>query len=179
MRGVCVVSFDSGKSVDTASMPISAYADDTRYAGFWIRFAAYIVDSILANIMLFIPVTILLMVAAMAGFSPKDPIISLAINMFILIGIAVYYLAFMASGWQATPGKRILGLHVIKTDGRKIGWSLAFGRYLAYIPSSLFLGVGFFMIGWSDEKKGMHDMICRTRVVHGKPQPRNLSTVFE
>ena len=41
------------------------------------------------------------------------------------------------------------------------------------------IDLGFFMIGWSDEKKGMHDMICLTRVVHGKPQPRNLSTVFE
>jgi uncharacterized RDD family membrane protein YckC len=28
--------------------------------------------------------------------------------------------------------------------------------------------LGFFMIGWTQEKKGLHDMICGTRVVYGK-----------
>jgi hypothetical protein len=45
------------------------------------------------------------------------------------------------------------------------------------------LGSGFFMIGWSQEKKGSHDMICGTRVACGKlqrgscgklPRPRDL-----
>ena len=91
----------------------------------------------------------------------------------------VYNIFFPGSGWQATPGKRLLGLHIIRTNGRRVGYGLALGRYFAYIPSSLILGIGFLMIGWTEEKQGLHDMICGTRVVHGRPRPQNLATVFE
>jgi uncharacterized RDD family membrane protein YckC len=168
---------DSGKFVSAASIP--AYADDTRYAGFWIRTAAYIIDAILVDIALFVPITILGVIIIGAGVPTNDAKLGLGVDLIAVVGTVLYYMIFMASGWQATPGKKLLGLHVMRTDGRKIGLGFALGRYIAYIPSSLLFGVGFFMIGWNSEKKGLHDMICGTRVVHGKPRPRNLSTVFE
>ena len=46
--------------------------------------------------------------------------------------------------------------------------AVALGRYLAYIISSLPFFIGFMVIGWNEEKKGFHDMICKTRVIYGK-----------
>ena len=169
-------------SLDNSGTPLAAavtYDDEVRYAGFWIRLAAYILDTILANILLLVPLTIIGVVIVSKGIPTDDAKLGLAIDILVLAGTAVYYMIPMASGWQATPGKKLLGLHVIRTDGRKIGLGLALGRYLAYILSSLIFLIGFLMIGWNREKKGFHDMICGTRVVYGKPRPRNLSSVFE
>jgi uncharacterized RDD family membrane protein YckC len=153
--------------------------DDYRYAGFWIRVTAYIIDAFFLDFMLFVPLTIIGVVRQISGGLPNPGALGSILDITVLAGGVLYYAFFTASGWQATPGKRILGLHIIRADGRKIGFALGLGRYLAYIPSSLILGFGFFMIGWSDQKKGLHDIICGTRVVRGRPRVRNLATVFE
>jgi len=161
----------------------SLYADEMRYAGFWIRLVAYIIDVVLLDIMLFIGITIVAIVILLSG-SPVETLDKAGgmhdlVNLVVIILNGLYFALFTASGWQATPGKRLLGLHVIRTDGQKIKFGLGVGRYLASFLSAIILGFGFLMIGWSSEKRGLHDRICKTRVVHGKPRPRNLATVFE
>lgn len=46
-----------------------------------------------------------------------------------------------------------------------MSYLLAFGRYVAAALNYLTLGVGWFMAGWNDEKRGLHDYICDTRVI--------------
>jgi uncharacterized RDD family membrane protein YckC len=41
----------------------------------------------------------------------------------------------------------------------------AFGRYFAKILSAIILGIGYIMVGFDSEKRGLHDMICDTRVI--------------
>jgi uncharacterized RDD family membrane protein YckC len=86
----------------------------------------------------------------------------------LIVGL-FYYTIFIGSPWQATLGKRICGLHVIhaKTGGR-VSYLRALGRYLSYYLSALPLALGFILIGVTDQKRGLHDMICGTRVVYGK-----------
>jgi uncharacterized RDD family membrane protein YckC len=79
-----------------------------------------------------------------------------------------YYVYFMRSPWQATPGKRICGIRVTRADGGRVNGWLALGRTLAYSLSLVPLGIGFFMAAWTDQKKALHDIVCRTRVVHGR-----------
>jgi uncharacterized RDD family membrane protein YckC len=137
------------------------------YAGFWIRLLAYIIDYVI------IVVTAVVAGAIVAFFALGAVIEDDAwIQGFEIIGISlvsVFYFVYFPSGrWQATPGKRICGIHIVRTNGERVtGW-LAFGRSLAYIISSIPLYFGFFMIGWTDQKKGLHDIICGTRVVYGK-----------
>lgn len=159
------------------------YADDIRYAGFWIRLIAYIIDAVLLDIILAVGIFIVTFVMAVSGNAAgapdkADSIHGIA-NLAVIMFGGLYFALFTASGWQATPGKRMLGLHVIRTDGKKIEFGLSVGRYFASILSSFILGFGFLMIGWSREKRALHDRICNTRVVYGKPRPRNLATVFE
>ena len=91
--------------------------------------------------------------------------------LFWIVGFALtigYNVYFNAGTWQATPGKRLLGLHLITVTGEPVGPWLAFGRWLAYILNGFTLYIGFMMIGWTREKTGLHDIICGTRVVYGK-----------
>jgi uncharacterized RDD family membrane protein YckC len=88
-----------------------------------------------------------------------------------LIGLGVwlfYFIYFPSGSWQATPGKRIVGIHLIREDGGRVTGLLALGRSLSYVISAIPLYIGFFMIGWNKEKKGLHDIICHTRVIYGK-----------
>jgi uncharacterized RDD family membrane protein YckC len=82
--------------------------------------------------------------------------------------IIVYYVKFNSGAWQATPGKRLVGIHIITVTGEPVSGWLAFGRYFAYMLSGLPLGLGFMWVGWNEEKKGFHDMVCGTRVIYGK-----------
>jgi uncharacterized RDD family membrane protein YckC len=91
------------------------------------------------------------------------------VTFLVALGVGLFYYIYFPSGaWQATPGKRICGIHIIREDGRRVTAALALGRYLAYIISAIPLGIGFIMVAFTDQKKGLHDMICGTRVMYGK-----------
>ena len=143
-----------------------------RFAGFWIRFAAYIIDAVLVQIGAYALGALVGAIMAQAVLISDQAMeltnVQIASGAVGLIWAFVYYLVSQAGRWQATPGKRLLGLRIIRTDGQRVGVGLALGRYLSYIVSALILSIGFLMIGWTDQKKGLHDMMCGTRVVYGK-----------
>ena len=82
--------------------------------------------------------------------------------------VILYQVLFLRSRWQATPGKRLLGLHIVTLSGEPVSGWRALGRYLCYAVSSSILCIGFMMAGWTKEKRAFHDSICDTRVVHGR-----------
>lgn len=152
--------------------PAAAGIPGVRFAGFWIRFAAYIIDAVFVQAGAYVLGMLVGLVMAQAVIMSDQSMELTNVQIIAgLVGLAWafgYYLVSQASSWQATPGKRILGLRVVREDGRRVGIGLALGRYLAYIVSGIILGIGFLMIGWTDQKKGLHDMICGTRVVYGR-----------
>jgi uncharacterized RDD family membrane protein YckC len=68
----------------------------------------------------------------------------------------------------ATPGKLAAGIRIIRTDGSRVGAGRAFGRYFAKLLSFFALGIGYIMVAFDSEKRGLHDMICDTRVVNAR-----------
>jgi len=69
-----------------------------------------------------------------------------------------------------------LGLVVADEMGQRISFGRATGRYFAKILSSLILLIGFFMIGWTARKQGLHDMIAGTLVYKARnPQEIGVS----
>ncbi|QIG54977.1 RDD family protein [Altererythrobacter sp. BO-6] len=70
---------------------------------------------------------------------------------------------------QGTPGKRALGLIVTDLDGGRISPMRAVGRYFAKILSTIILFIGFIMIGFTERKQGLHDMIAGTLVQKANP----------
>lgn len=98
---------------------------------------------------------------AMFGFIVVITLIALSIG-------AAYHTLFIASRWQATPGKRVMGCMVVTKDGKRLSYMNAFGRHVACALSWLPwppISIGFFLIGWTSQKTGLHDMIAGTRVV--------------
>ena len=145
---------------------VRAYAGDVPAhvgspAGFWIRFGAYLVDSLIAIVVLLI----IFGLAASSGggdAATSDEFTWLDFA-FILLGVAYY--TFTIAIWSTTAGKRVFGLYVVRPDGSRVGVARAFVRYLAYIPSFLLLFVGVIMIGVRRDRRGMHDLIADTVVV--------------
>ncbi|QAY94727.1 hypothetical protein CWB41_02360 [Methylovirgula ligni] len=157
-----------------------AFGSGSQYAGFWIRLLAYIIDVLVMEaIALFAGVVlgIILVVTGLAGAAglpqagqhhslpPAFTIIFWIVGFAVTIGYNVY---FNSGKWQATPGKRLLGLHLVTITGEPVSAWLAFGRWAAYILDGLTLDIGFLMIAWTREKTGLHDILCGTRVVYGK-----------
>jgi uncharacterized RDD family membrane protein YckC/type II secretory pathway pseudopilin PulG len=148
---------------------LAAEASDVPlYAGFWRRAAASFLDT-----MLVYAVTLTITVA-----------LSMAAPAFLAMGgglplLAVWwlYFAFMhSSERQATIGKLAFGIKVTDTNGDRIGFWRATGRYFATILSSLILMIGFLMAGFTDRKQALHDVVAGTLVVRASADPDEVPT---
>lgn len=84
---------------------------------------------------------------------------------------AVYFTAFLAMMQGQTPGKRLLGLRVIRLDGKPLGWWIAFERFGGYAASFSVGLLGFMQILWDRNRQGLHDKACETVVVRTTAQP--------
>lgn len=78
---------------------------------------------------------------------------------------AIYFIGFEASAWQATPGKRWLGIRVVDRLGQRIGWPRACARFLAGSLSWLSLNLGHALAAWRSDGRALHDLVAGTRVV--------------
>jgi uncharacterized RDD family membrane protein YckC len=70
-----------------------------------------------------------------------------------------------SSSWQATLGKKALGLVVTTVGGEPISFGRALGRNLAKLLSSLILMIGFLMAGFTAKKQALHDLLADCLVV--------------
>lgn len=139
----------------------------TRYAGFWIRVAALIIDAIV----LYIPLTILQKLAGLdATPNPEDlnAVLSAALTSMVLSTAVqwAYRSTMHSSQWQATVGKMAVGIRVTDRDGGRISFARASGRYLAEILSGIILGIGYIMAAFTERKQALHDKLADTVVVY-------------
>lgn len=156
------------------------------YAGFWIRVVAYLIDAVVLTIAQFVIFAVF--GVSMLGADSMDPD---AANVFattggvlaytiIMIGSILYFVLMESSSKQGTLGKMALGLIVTDTQGRRISFGRALGRYFAKILSGLILLIGYIMIAFTERKQGLHDMIASTYVLKGRPGEAGVDTaVFE
>ncbi|MFY9676334.1 MAG: RDD family protein, partial [Terriglobales bacterium] len=86
--------------------------------------------------------------------------------LFVLtLGASWLYEALMeSSSYQATLGKMIFGMKVTDLYGNRISFARATGRHFAKIVSGLLLCIGFIMVGLTERKQGLHDMMAGTLV---------------
>lgn len=159
------------------------------YGGFWIRFAAYLIDTIIVGI----PLSILTIVIFMIFFGASDAFnmllsdpsymetemtdaeaLSLLGSYFGAAGVSgiislvvalAYFAGLHASKWQGTVGKKILGLKVTDLNGNRISFWRALGRYLAMSFLSGILLIGYIIAAFTEKKQALHDLIAGTVVV--------------
>jgi len=152
------------------------------YAGFWLRFVAYLVDYIILDI----PLLILAMGAGFVyglsaarvhekvGFMHADGTVNGSFVLFEIcitaVSVVIHWLYFAlqeSSSAQATLGKRVLSLKVTTLDGQRIGFGQATGRFFGKIVSGLTLLIGYMMAGFTERKQALHDILAGTLVVRG------------
>ncbi len=144
------------------------------HAGFWRRVAAYIVDALILDFLLYVLMAIGWAIATPTIHSPYNNLdgakaFFVAYGWFwyfgSIVAIWLYFALFERSRFQATPGKMALGLVVTDECGRRIGFGRATGRYFAKILSGLIFCIGYMMAGWTERKQALHDMLAGTCVV--------------
>lgn len=130
-----------------------------KYAGFWIRFAAYFIDAVILWI-----VNFAVMMLFMGGFTPTEP--NIPVQVFMALAGIIYFVAMESSSRQGTLGKMAVGIRVGKANGEQISFINALGRYFSKIISALILFIGFMMAGWDSKKQALHDKIANTYVYY-------------
>ena len=155
-----------------------------RYAGFWIRVWASLIDTIV----LALPLGIIVYVLSGGewfDFSQMQRSIAFAQNgevlnalqsskatqmkwemVFELLMAAVIIL-FWKRWAGATPGKKMLGIHVVDLKTHQaINNKQAIIRYIGYLASTLILLMGFFMVAFRKDKRALHDLMAETIVIY-------------
>jgi len=140
------------------------------YAGFWLRFAAYLIDSILLGL-IFFPLGLGLGLIMGATGNNQNPELMMGLNgglnMVSLVVTWLYSSLLESSSWQGTVGKKLIGLRVTDLDGRRISFGRATGRHFGKILSGLICLVGFIMAAFTEKHQALHDQLAGTLVLTG------------
>ncbi len=140
-----------------------------QYAGFTTRLVAFVLDRLIVVGLLALSVPAWRFIEAALPLTPFTDALGKAIIVALpLVFSSLYNISFWLLAGQ-TPGKRIMGLRVIRTDGRRIGLLSAVVRDLAYWLSAL-LFLGFLWILVDERRQGWHDKLARTLVVYSWPE---------
>jgi uncharacterized RDD family membrane protein YckC len=150
------------------------------YAGFWLRVVAAIIDGLVLGIPLGF-IGFLLIVSAVPFLAhTRDPMaVVMTILPRILFLLIIYLVAswlywglMESSGWQATLGKKALGLRVTDLAGHRPTFGRASGRFFAgrgigFVPSvgGLYFLIDCILAGFTEKKQALHDIIASCFVI--------------
>lgn len=152
------------------------------YAGFVTRSIAFSIDMILIAVT---QITIMFITRLLLDFFGFDQLAQAifepteATNASFFITTMRWVIAFIGSGFlfalysismwllvDKTLGQALLGLRVLRTDGRSLTLRPAIRRILGYYVSFLALFLGFLWVLIDDRRQGWHDKIADTVVVY-------------
>ncbi|MGC4376087.1 RDD family protein [Fictibacillus sp. Mic-4] len=133
-----------------------------KYAGFWMRFWAFLIDLIVvASLNRFV----------LAPFFKVENITFGPYDIFSVEGlvttIVLYlYYVIMTKLTGQTLGKMIMNIKVLSTTGEPLTWGTVFFREVIGKMISKFLFIGYIFAAFSKRKQGFHDYFADTYVVH-------------
>ncbi|MFF2484384.1 RDD family protein [Paenibacillus sp. NPDC058071] len=141
-----------------------------KYSGFWKRLVAMLLDGIILSPIL-IPVTMASMwfEAALRESMMDGWVVTLfgfVDNLVFYVIGWMYYAGLESSPWQATLGKRALGIIVVDSHEKRLTFLRASGRHCSKVVSMLTLYVGFIMAGFTVKKQALHDKIAGAYVLN-------------
>ena len=153
-----------------------------RYAGFFSRGAAYLLDRAICFAISFL-ITLVIdyllslfridqRLETLGQDAPLQVLLALllsAVGLNLLVTI-VYNVGFWMMSGQ-TPGKRVLGVRVMRTDGTRLRLGNAIRRQIGYWISGIFY-LGFLWILFDNKRQGFHDKIAGTIVTYSWPEGR-------
>lgn len=157
-------------------IPVAPYATvppvaAVGYGGFWIRVVAAIIDAVILRIVV-APISMIFggvgLAGSMMGRVPHIPLAILGGGLtlvFLVFGSWLYEAFMESSSYQATLGKMIFGMKVTDLNGNRISFERATGRHFAKWLSAMIFCIGYIMVGFTDRKQGLHDLLAGTLVL--------------
>lgn len=137
--------------------------ENKKYAGFWVRFGALIIDLLLMAVVLYAPLSLIYGEQYWTGKQFVYGFWDILLGYIIPIAGTIWFCV----RFLGTPGKMVMKLRIVDcSTGEKMTMTQSIGRYLAYIPALLPLGLGLMWIGIDPKKQGWHDKLAGTIVVH-------------
>ena len=151
------------------------------YAGFWIRFLAFLIDSVVVNTIMWVLILPMLgalglSITSLNDMNNIDFYDEEAIGLFVLSVVPalvtvkllitwMYYALLQSGPRQATIGKMALSIIVIDVNGNRMTFARASLRYFSKIISSFIMMIGYIMAAFTEKKQALHDIIANTYVV--------------
>ncbi|MDF2788828.1 MAG: hypothetical protein K0S80_1926 [Neobacillus sp.] len=132
-----------------------------RFAGFWMRFWAYLLDLIVIGSIERLIINPLFRIL-------EIPLVEF--NMFAPISIAsaiIFYLYFvlMTKYFNQTLGKMVFGLRVVDLKSEKLSWgTILFREWIGRFISATIV-VGYIVVAFLPKKQGLHDLFTDTSVI--------------
>ena len=141
-----------------------------KYIGFWLRLSAFVIDWLLV----FVVITPLGVWASVStpwlragGYLAAAPLIFTGTA--FVIGF-LYFTLFWS--WRGqTPGKMLVRAKVVRTNGETLNFGYAALRFLGLVVCFLTVYIGFIMVAFNVQKRGLHDIIADTCVVKSEVAP--------
>ena len=149
----------------------NSYSNEN-YAGFWVRLAAYVIDSVIVAIGLLVVRLAWIGIGALISGTILDEnvLFHYSLKDIVLYIFKVMYFALLTWCTGTTIGKRLMNLRVVSADRNEklsfvdVLYRETVGRFLCGIS----IWIGYIIVGIDKEKRGFHDMLCDTRVVYEK-----------
>ncbi len=137
-------------------------SDLAEAVGFWPRVGGYVLDQVA-----------LIMLSYLIFGVPARPA-STSFELSQLFGMRFLYDTILSTVYYvglngyfgATLGKMVIGAKIVNLDGSNIGFFKAFLRMLASFLSGIILCIGYLMVAFREDKRGLHDLIVGTRVIY-------------
>ncbi|QLQ05522.1 MAG: RDD family protein [Anaerolineae bacterium] len=150
-----------------------------QYAGFVSRAVGLAIDVLISTVSVAIVSWFLITVMGLFGINvtncPRGDsmtywwsicyISSIMLVSFAALFFPVYLLLFWTLAGE-TPGMRVMGVRVVRRDGRRVNLWVAIKRLFGYFVCFFTLGLGFLWVLLDDQRQGLHDMIAGTVVIY-------------
>ncbi|MFK5938067.1 MAG: RDD family protein [Sulfurimonas sp.] len=157
--------------------------NEVRYAGFWIRFVASFLDTLVLALPIAIVIYFLsdgnwfdfsqyqqniqMAISGNTHALDTQPKTSLKWELFFEVAVLIVTILFWKQWRGATPGKKFVHIKIVDSKTHNdIDNKQAITRSLGYIPSTFLLGIGFLMVAFRDDKRSLHDLLAGTSVIY-------------
>lgn len=140
------------------------------YAGFWIRTAAVLIDTL---VLLLIICPLLIAFYGLDYFNPsRTSMVAGPADALLSWGLPIVFTIAFWLYKQATPGKMAVAIKVVDArTGQAMSFGQTLGRYAGYVISTIPLGLGFIWAAFDPRKQGWHDKLAGTVVVRVSRHP--------
>ena len=137
-----------------------------RHAGVWVRVAAGLIDLLAMGA----PVLGIAFVVLGVDDVLESDVLGIP-NVAITVVLAVITILLWVNWDGRTPGKKLMRIRIVNfPDYQPFAYGTATTRTVVGLLSAAPLMLGYvviaFMVAWRTDKRGYHDLIARTCVVH-------------